>query len=80
MDDVKDKLMSQEEAEKSINRDLGKATILAIKGSSLSMEILSNYLKKSKESLIMADLSNLGAFDVLFESQFSFLKTYQKIK
>ena len=34
MDDVKDKLMSQELAEKSINRDLGKATILAIKGSS----------------------------------------------
>ena len=80
MDDVKDKLMSQEIAEKSINRDIGKATILAIKGSSLSMEILTNYLKKSKESLIMADLSNLNAFDVLFESQFSFLKTYQKIK
>jgi len=78
MDDVKDKLMTQELAEKSINKDIGKATILAIKGSRASMEILNNYLKKSKESLKMADLSNLNTFDVLFESQFSFLKILPK--
>ena len=42
------------------------------------MEILNNYLKKSKESLKMADLSNLNTFDVLFESQFSFLKILPK--
>jgi geranylgeranyl diphosphate synthase type II len=78
MDDVKDKLMTQELAEKSINKDIGKATILAIKGSRASMEILNNYLKKSKESLRMANLSNLNTFDVLFESQFSFLKILPK--
>ena len=70
--------MTQELAEKSINKDIGKATILAIKGSRAQMEILNNYLKKSKESLKMADLSNLNTFDVLFESQFSFLKILPK--
>ena len=38
LDDVKDAVMSDEMAEKSVNRDVGKATILAIAGSDASRD------------------------------------------
>jgi len=44
MDDVKDTIMSDEQAEKSVGRDVGKATILALAGSKAAMERLSGYI------------------------------------
>ncbi len=73
MDDVKDKVMTQGEASKSVDRDIGKATILAIKGSEQSLSILENYLIRAKKALSKAQLTNLNTFDVLLYNQFSFL-------
>ena len=73
MDDVKDKVMTQGDASKSVDRDIGKATILAIKGSEQSLSILENYLIRAKKALSKAQLTNLNTFDVLLYNQFSFL-------
>ena len=73
MDDVKDKVLTQGAAKKSVGRDIGKATILAISGSDESMKILENYLYRAKKALARAQLTNLDTFDALLSNQFSFL-------
>ena len=74
MDDVKDTVMSDAQAEKSVGRDTGKATILALTGSAAAMERLGGYIASAKEALGRADLSNAATLNAVIDTQFSFLK------
>lgn len=74
LDDVKDSVMSDTQAEKSVGRDTGKATILALTGSQAAMERLSGYITSAKEALARAELSNTAALNTVIDTQFSFLK------
>ena len=75
MDDVKDTVMSDAEAEKSVGRDVGKATILALAGSDAAMERLSGYIVSAKDALSRAELSNVKTLNAVLDAQFSFLKS-----
>jgi len=75
MDDVKDTVMSDSEAEKSVGRDVGKATILALAGSEAAMERLSGYIDSAKDALARAELSNVSTLNAVLDAQFSFLKS-----
>jgi len=75
MADVKDAVMNDEEAEKSVNRDVGKATILAIAGSVASRKKLNEYLSHAKAALQRAELSNLTVMTAILDNQFAFLRT-----
>ena len=75
LDDVKDAVMSDAQAEKSVNRDIGKATILAIAGSAASKDKLAEYLSHAKAALKRAELSNLKTLNMILDHQFSFLNS-----
>jgi len=74
LDDVKDAVMNDAEAEKSVNRDVGKATILAIAGSAASRKKLNEYLSHAKSALQRAELSNLTVMTAILDHQFAFLR------
>jgi len=74
LDDVKDAVMNDAEAEKSVNRDVGKATILAIAGSAASRKKLNEYLSHAKAALQRAELSNLSVMTAILDHQFAFLR------
>lgn len=74
MDDVKDTVMSDTQAEKSVGRDTGKATILALTGSEAAMERLRGYITSAKDALGRANLSNSAVLNAVIDAQFSFLK------
>lgn len=74
LDDVKDSVMSEAQAEKSVGRDTGKATILALTGNAASLERLGGYIAAAKESLTRAELSNSSVLNAVIDTQFSFLK------
>lgn len=75
MDDVKDTVMSEGEAEKSVGRDVGKATLIAIAGSSAAMERLRGYIESAKLALARAGLSNMDTLTAIIDTQFAFLDT-----
>ena len=75
MDDVKDTVMNDAQAEKSVGRDVGKATILALAGSNAAMERLSGYIDSAKDALARAELSNKETLNAVLDAQFSFLKS-----
>ncbi len=74
MDDVKDTVMSEAQAEKSVGRDTGKATILALTGSTAALERLRGYITSAKDALTRAGLSNTATLNAVIDVQFSFLK------
>ena len=74
MDDVKDMVMSDAEAEKSVGRDIGKATILALTGSEACKKRLNGYIMRAKEELASARLSNVDVINAILDRQFAFLK------
>jgi len=74
LDDVKDAVMSDTQAEKSVNRDIGKATILAVAGSEASRAKLSEYLSLAKAALQRAELANLESMTLILDHQFAFLR------
>ena len=75
MDDVKDSVMTNDEAEKTVGRDIGKATILALTGSKAAIERLSSYISSAKDALERANLSNGETLNAVLDAQFSFLNT-----
>lgn len=75
MDDVKDTLMTDSEAEKSVGRDVGKATILALTGSEAAMERLAGYIESAKAAIARAKLNNKATLNAVLDAQFSFLKS-----
>lgn len=74
MDDVKDSVMSDTEAEKSVGRDTGKATILAITGSQAALNRLGGYIDTAKDALSRAKLSNTDLLTDVIDAQFAFLR------
>lgn len=75
LDDVKDAVMSDQEAQKSVNRDIGKATILAIAGSDASKDKLREYLSLARVALQRAELSNYETMNTILDHQFAFLNS-----
>ncbi|MGB0906273.1 MAG: polyprenyl synthetase family protein [Maricaulaceae bacterium] len=73
MDDVKDTIMSDGQAEKSTGRDIGKATILALAGSDAAKGRLTGYILSAKDALARAKLDNSVVLDAVIDTQFSFL-------
>ncbi len=73
LDDLKDTLMNDTEAEKSVGRDEGKATILALLGSENSKQTLKSYLASAKAALHRAGLQNSKALETAIDRQFAFL-------
>lgn len=74
LDDVKDAVMNDAEAEKTVNRDIGKATILAVAGSAASRRKLNEYLSHAKAALQRAELTNVSAMSAILDHQFAFLR------
>jgi len=74
LDDVKDSMMNETQAEKSVGRDIGKATILAVAGSEASKAKLNDYLASAKAALKRAELSNLNTLTAILDHQFAFLR------
>lgn len=75
LDDVKDAVMSDVQAEKSVGRDIGKATILAVAGSEAAKAKLNDYIASAKEALDRANLSNLDTLTAVMDNQFAFLRS-----
>ena len=75
LDDVKDSLMSDAQATKSVNRDVGKATILAVAGSDASRSKLTEYLEQAKAALQRGELSNMVTMNYILDQQFAFLRS-----
>jgi len=73
LDDLKDTLMDDESAEKSVGRDVGKATILALMGSADAKRKLKQYLDAAKSALHRAGLENSAIINAAIEKQFQFL-------
>ena len=74
MDDVKDTVMDEDEAEKSVGRDIGKATIIALTGPSAARDRLSGYIDMAKAALARAKLGNMDILTAIMDAQFAFLK------
>lgn len=72
LDDVKDVMMSETEAEKSTGRDVGKATIVALTGSEASLSRLRTYLDAAKSALRAADFPEDSRVLTAIDTQFSF--------
>ena len=75
LDDVKDALMNEDQAEKSVGRDIGKATILAIAGSDASKKKLQDYLSSANAAIERAELSNAQTLSAILDKQFAFART-----
>jgi len=73
LDDLKDSLMDDAAAEKTVGRDEGKATILALLGSEKSKRTLKTYLSAAKGALHRAGLQNPTALETVIDRQFAFL-------
>lgn len=73
MDDVKDIVMTDTMAEKSVGRDIGKATILALTGSQASLDRLQGYINSAKSALARAELSNTKLLNTVLDFQFNFM-------
>ncbi|WP_409433978.1 polyprenyl synthetase family protein [Litorimonas sp. RW-G-Af-16] len=73
MDDVKDTVMNEDQAEKSVGRDIGKATILALAGSDAAKQRLHGYIDSAKDALSRAELCNTPTMNAVLDKQFAFL-------
>lgn len=71
LDDVKDVMMADSEAEKTTGRDVGKATIVALTGNAASLARLRDYLTNAQNALARAGLSDSVVSDVI-TTQFAF--------
>lgn len=72
LDDVKDQVMADAQAGKSVGRDINKATILALAGSTASKKRLQEYLQAAKNALFAAELANTSLLFGIIDKQFSF--------
>ena len=73
LDDLKDSLMDDIQAQKSVGKDDGKATILALLGSEESKQTLKTYLSSAKGALHRAGLQNSTLLEAVIDRQFAFL-------
>ncbi len=73
LDDVKDSVMSEHEAEKSVGLDKGKVTILALMGEHAAMERLKTYIDAAKSALSRVNLENRDELIAVLDNQFSFM-------
>jgi len=73
LDDVKDSVMSETEAGKTVGLDVGKATILALSGMDMALDRLNGYLENAKAALSRAELRGDTVILRLLDQQFSFM-------
>lgn len=72
LDDVKDVMMSEQQAEKTISRDVGKATLVALTGCEASMLRLNGYLDKAYDALGRAGIAPDADIVTVMKTQFAF--------
>lgn len=72
LDDIKDQMMSQEEAKKTTGRDTGKATLVALTGCEASLDRLRQYLSTSYHRLRDINLDENSLIVQLIKAQFAF--------
>lgn len=74
LDDLKDSLMSDDEAQKTTGRDAGKATLVALTGDEAAKARLQAYLVKASIALKSAGIGADSLVSLAMAQQFSFLK------
>ncbi len=74
MDDIKDRVLSVKEAEKDVNQDINKATILSITNDDKAKAMVEDYIAQARDGLDGAGLMRDGRIGALLDLQFSFLK------
>lgn len=72
LDDVKDVMMSEAQAEKTIGRDVGKATLVALTGCEASMIRLRRYLDNAYDALSRAGINPDAQIITVMKTQFAF--------
>lgn len=73
LDDLKDVVMSDAQAEKTTGRDAGKATLVALTGDEASKARLRGYLTSAHGALADAGIGTNSAVTLAISKQFSFL-------
>ncbi len=73
LDDLKDTLMNDDDAGKTTDRDIGKATILALAGSQAAQDRLLGYIDSAKDALSRAELIGGAMLEAVLDRQFAFV-------
>jgi len=71
LDDLKDVILSEVDSQKSAQRDIGKATLLALEGQDGAMQRLSGYMASARRAVIDANLSTQDTLLHVIDTQFS---------
>lgn len=71
LDDLKDQVLSETETLKTCNRDIGKATLLALEGSDAAMARLSDYMHQARAAIIDSDLATEATLIYILNKQFA---------
>ena len=74
-DDLKDEVLAETESLKSANRDIGKATLLALEGSEAAQERLSSYMRQARAAIVAANLYTESVLTYIIDKQFSIPKS-----
>ncbi len=73
LDDLKDVILSEVDSQKSTQRDIGKATLLALEGQDGAMRRLSGYMVSARRSVMAANLTTQDTLLHVIDTQFSLL-------
>lgn len=71
LDDLKDEVLAEEQSQKSVKRDIGKATLLALEGSEAAKKRLSNYMSQARSAIVAANLSTESILTHIIDKQFA---------
>lgn len=74
-DDLKDEVLAETESLKSANRDIGKATLLALEGSEAAQVRLSSYMRQARAAIVAANLYTESVLTYIIDKQFSIPKS-----
>lgn len=73
MDDIKDQLLSSDDAQKDTDQDEGKNTIVALKGLGFARQKVTSHVTRAKAHLVEAGLGDHHRLLTLVDQQFSIL-------
>lgn len=70
-DDLKDEVLAEAQSQKSVKRDIGKATLLALEGSEAAQKRLLGYMTQARAAIVAANLSTESVLTHIIDKQFS---------
>lgn len=70
LDDLKDRVLSEAQAGKTIDRDIGKATLVALGGEAAAKQMLAGYMQAADEALIAMGVSEASPLRSAIAYQF----------